>query len=537
MKFLFFIFFSLILIFVSSCNDTNLSGDLGQREVKTISVAVKGNPSSLNPFIAEEENTVEIRDMIFLSFCDWNDKWEIIPRLASISNDNLSDVYYFKNGYYFLNVDLSPEIRWSDGLYVYGGDAALACQLMAYPAVYSYANWWLGEISRLKSVEPYSFEIKTSLSDLSFIPYFKPLSFYSLGEKVFSNSKVFFKDPLKIAEFSNGPYKIDSAKVKSGKIQKVSLVYNDEFFKKTDINKIDVDYYKSFSSFKKFYSKYDFFPDINLQEAAVLEKDDRFNVFFTQGTDLYFLYFNMEGIFREKYLRDVIYRHIDRGAIAKELFGSTASFAKSYVHDRHNAFVPLFDYSYSKDEADKSLSDSLMSRDESGNILFMGVPLSINVVSDEKSRMVALKICEFLKKSGFNANLNVYPFIAFEYTKDLKRATDIYVSSMPSDVFINPAYLFSSKIAKPIGVYPEFSLSGWNNAENLDILYSFLHTADLEERRENLIEHQKLIYKEMPMIPLFFDVRICAASKKISNVLPRGFGSTMWNIDEWTLSD
>ena len=44
---------------------------------------------------------------------------------------------------------------------------------------------------------------------------------------------------------------------------------------------------------------------------------------------------------------------------------------------------------------------------------------------------------------------------------------------------------------------------------------------------------QKLVAREVPIIPLVYGLKVSACRKTIKNFKPRGFGNNTWNIESW----
>ena len=231
-----------------------------------------------------------------MSFFDWDENWKIFPRLAE--NTNEKDFFYKDSeGEYILNINISPNIRWSNGVFVNTGDVTFSCLAIAHPTIEKLNELWFSDMGKIESSSPYNFHLKLSRSDLSFITDFRPISFYALKDSMFSDSNSFFKNPTKIALVSNGPYKIDKCKLRNNTISNVKLIKNNEYESNTNIKEIDISYYSHISDkkFKNFYKKYDFLPSLTKNRADIIRKDDNYNVISCEGTKLFAIFFNMKG--------------------------------------------------------------------------------------------------------------------------------------------------------------------------------------------------------------------------------------------------
>lgn len=522
----------LISIFCSSCTTS-------ESKKNTITVAVEGKPYSLNPYIAKEQNSLEIRDLLFLSFFDWDENWNIFPRLAENANDK--DFFYKdSNGEYILNTKISPNIRWSNGVFVHTGDVTFSCIAIAHPTIEKLNELWFSDMGKIESSNPYSFNLKLSRSDLSFIQDFRPIPIYALKDSMFSDSNSFFKNPIKIALVSNASYKIDKVKLKNKHISNVKFIKNQEYESKTNIEEIDLDYYSNISDkkFEKFYKKYDFLPSLTKNRADIIRKDNNYNVLSCEGTKLFAVFFNMKGITSDVLVRNAIYKQIDRGKITETYLNEKGDFAKSFFNQKRKDFLPLFNYNYSSEEAINSIVEAGMSINN-GKIMVSNKQVSIKIATTKTSLKVAELVEQDLKKAGFDTTLNIYNSLSYYDITNLKEKPDIFVISIESNLFTEPGSIFSSNLGNIYSKKPYSNMyhSNWKDDYNTRLCINYINTADISQRKSISEEHQKIVFENLPAIPLFFDHKYCATNKKISGIKPRGYGSDMWNIDTWKVNN
>lgn len=526
----------LILIIVLSFLCTSCIEDtLPKHKIK---VAVEGKSYSLNPYIAKEQNSLEIRDLLFLSFFDWDENWNIFPRLA----DNIQENFFYKNlkDEYILNIVISPNVRWSDGIFVNTGDITFSCLAISHPTIENLNKSWFLDMGKVESSSPYSFSLKLSRADISFMQDFRPIPFYALKDYLFKDSKSFFKDPVKISLVSNGPYKILNYHLKNKAISSVKLIKNSEYSLDTNIDEIDINYYSNISDkkFEKYYKKYDFLPSLNKKRADIIRKDINYNVISCEGTQLFTIFFSMRGLTSDVLVRNAIYKQIDRKKIAQEYFGTRADIAESFLNKKRQDFLSLFNYEYSYDDSIISIVDAGMTI-KNGKIVLNDEQVKLNISTTKDLFHIARLIKDELDKAGFKTSLNIHKSLSYYDILELNEKTDIFVTSVESDLFTEPGSIFSCGMGNIYSKMPysNICLSNWRDELNTMLCLEYLRTADISERNIISEEHQRLVFENLPAIPLFFDLKYCAHTKRISGIKPRGFGSDMWNTETWKVNN
>ncbi len=526
----------LILIIVLSFLCTSCIEDALPKN--KINVAIEGKSYSLNPYIAKEQNSLEIRDLLFLSFFDWDENWNIYPRLA----DNIQENFFSGNleDEYTLNVDISPNVRWSDGVFVNTGDVIFSCLAISHPTIEKLNKSWFLDMGKVESLSPYSFSLKLSRADISFMQDFRPIPLYALKESLFKDSNSFFKDPITISLVSNGPYKISNYHLKNKAISNVKLIKNSEYSSDTNIDEIDIDYYSNISDkkFEKKYKKYDFLPSLTKKRADIIRKDINYNVISCEGTKLFAVFFSMRGLTSDILIRNAIYKQIDRKKIAEKYFDEKVDIAESFFNKKRQDFVSLFNNEYSYDDSIISIVDAGMLIKD-GKVILNDEQVKLNIATTNDSIQLARLIKEELNKKGFNTSLKTYKSLSYYDILELNETPDLFVISVESDLFTEPGSIFYCGIGNVYSKMPysNICLSNWKDELNTILCLEYMRTADISERNIISEEHQRLVFENLPAIPLFFDLKYCAYKKRISGIKPRGFGSDMWNTETWKVNN
>ena len=515
------ILFLTLLIFTAGCADNSdrIAPDTQGRNIK---IGMIGSPENLNPFIAQTQNTTEIRDILFRNLYDWDEKWEMVPQLAkTLPYYSDSSNQKLHSGNLSMKILLSPSKRWSNGVYISGGDFVFANQVAIYPTISQVNDWWLSKIHKLQSASEYELEFSIQTSDYSFIPYFKPLPKYAIENNFFNKTKLFMTNPSKMSAISCGPYTIKNVSMAQEKITNVKLVRNEEFTdKKPSIASLEFCYYskESFES-ALFAGGFDFVPHLTFEQAKLIEQGelkDKFNISYYENSWLHILYLNTENL-TDLNLRKAIFKSIDRKELSENFHSGKADVAMSYIHKKNPAFVPSF-----KDEKE-SLSD-LFSK--------AGYKKSENGIWAKKGNELVLKIAckdiplnkdilKNLEKQFENAGIKIERFK--ESADNKKIQPDLILDVNNTAPMLNPI----EKISGPKNI------SNWSNEKSKEIYSSYTSNIDPDTRKKLILSHQNLVAEELPCIPLFFDIAICASKNDIQNVAPRGFGSNMWNVEYW----
>lgn len=518
MKYL--ISFLLLLVFASGCSDNSdrIPVDTKGRDIK---IGITGSPENLNPFLSTSQGTVEIRDIVFRSLYDWDDKWNMVPQIAkklpSYSNENIQKS---SSGTLSMKIPLNSNQRWSNGVYLSGGDFIFANQIAVYPSIAEVNDWWTSKIQKLQSSSEYELEFTIKSSDYSFIPYFKPLPKYAIEDDFLKKTKQIMTNASKIASISCGPYTLKNVSIANEKITNVRLIRNEEFTVcRPNLASLEFCYYpkETFES-ALFAGVFDFVPKLTFDQAKLLgegEQREKFNIFYYENTWLHILYLNTSKI-SDLNLRKAIFKSIDRKALAGDFHSGKASPAMSYLHKKDPSFLPAF-----KDE--KENVEALLIK--------AGYQKTKNGIWSKNGKGLIFKIAY--------RDIPINKKIFKNLTKQFEQS-GIKVEKLEKNIDnkIQPDLVLDVAYAAPT-VNPIEKLSGpkniavWSNEEGKEIYKSYISNFDIAFRKELLKRHQLLTAKELPCIPLFFDIDICASKKDISNISPRGFGSNMWNVEYW----
>ncbi len=530
------IIFCLILLIAAGCEQSGKTPE--DTSGSSIKIGIMGSPKTLNPLIAQEQNAVEIRDILFRSIFDWDDKWNRFPQLAlRIPTTENGDIIKSAPGVLSMNFSISPDARWSDGLYVSGGDFVFASQVSSYPAIDSRNTWWTSGISKLQSPSEYRLEFSANMTDFAFVPNFKPLPHYAMEDGFSGKVGSYLFSPSRLANISCGPYMLKNVVMSKENISQVVLTRNPEYTKKRpDIYSMEFSYYPA-ESFEAalFSGSFDFVPRLTLEQAKILESNDKFNVHYYENTWLHVLFINMSTL-TDLNLRKALFSMLDRKSIAVSLYGDKASVAGNYVNKRDAAYLPVFEQppEMNVNSAEKYLQLAGYKRQPDNSWSKDGKPLTFKIAcrNDSINKAIFKNISGQLNKFGIKTEN-----VSFEKSRKTALWPDLVIDVVNTAPWADHLSAFYSASPKVSAAFPKRkpSWSLWKSAENDSIYLSYISTFDDNERRELLKKHQQLVSRELPVIPLFFDIESCAAKKGLENVLPRGFGSNMWNVENWTL--
>ena len=174
-----------------------------------------------------------------------------------------------------------------------------------------------------------------------------------------------------------------------------------------------------------------------------------------------------------------------------------------------------------------------------GKVILNDEQVKLNIATTNDSIQLARLIKEELNKKGFNTSLKTYKSLSYYDILELNETPDLFVISVESDLFTEPGSIFYCGIGNVYSKMPysNICLSNWKDELNTILCLEYMRTADISERNIISEEHQRLVFENLPAIPLFFDLKYCAYKKRISGIKPRGFGSDMWNTETWKVNN
>ncbi|MHC9539885.1 MAG: ABC transporter substrate-binding protein [Vulcanimicrobiota bacterium] len=517
-----------------------------QKQGEPLKVGLISPPKSLNPLTVKEQSAHEVIDILYRGLIDWNEKWVMIPQVAeSIPSVAKGTVKKRGRASLYTEFRIDETARWSNGVYVEANDFLFFYQLAMFPGIQDLTYDWVRLIDRMGSSGEDKMEVSFRTLDIGSLSYLKPLPRAQLEESIYKNARLYFAEPIKLREVVNGPYEIKDGKVKNERLMSLTLVKNTEFFKKKpSIPGFNFKFFLTREALQSdmFAGNFDVMPSITFEEGLNLEKNSAFNVFFTPGSPLDALYFNVESpLLSDIKVRKALLHALNREDIVARIYEKKGHAAASWLPEQHPAFKPSFgDMDYNEKTSIELLKEAGWMKSEGGwKKGDETLTLSLYYIDDQQYETVAKALKEYWERIGVTVKEEKVLPQDF-HSKLIEKAgkkeyPSVVIATVDVPPWVNMVTLFGEQsipASKGGGLIQNFSR--WSSERNRDLCTKFSHEIDIDRKNQLLAEHQALLAEELPLMPLYFRLKVCAVRKGIQNVAPRGFGSMMWNVEHWT---
>jgi len=517
-----------------------------EKQGEPLKVGLISPPGSLNPLTAKEQSANEVIDILYRGIVDWNEKWMMIPQTAE-SIPSVAKGTVKKRGRASLQTEfrIDETARWSNGVYVEANDFLFFYQLAMFPGIQDLTYDWVRLIDRMGSSGEDELEISFRTFDIGSLAYLKPLPRAQLEESIYKNARLYFSMPIRLKEVVNGPYEIKDGKVKNEKLISLTLVKNAEYYKKKpSIPGFSFKFFQTRDALQSdmYAGNFDVMPSITFEEGLNLEKNSAFNVYFTSGSPLDAFFFDVKSpLLSDIRVRKALLHAVNREDIVARIYDGKAKAAASWVPLQHPAFRPsLGAMDYNEKTSILLLKEAGWVKGESGwKKGDETLALSVFYIDDQQYDKVAKALKEYWERIGVIIKEEKVPPQAFHSKLTEKAEKKDYPSVVIATVdvppWVNMVSLFgdhSIPTSKGGGFVQNFSR--WSSDRNRELCTRFSQEIDTERKNQLLAEHQALVAEELPLMPLYFRLKICAVRKGIRNVAPRGFGTVMWNVEHWT---
>jgi peptide/nickel transport system substrate-binding protein len=196
---------ALILVFASLAYGGSRIKAHGKLDSRTLILAVKSDPISLNPVLASDGVSMYVNSFIFNTLVRYDEKMEIVPDLArswEVLDGGRRVVFHLRKG-----------VKWHDGTEMTAGDCAFTMEKTLDPAT----NTFNGSLFKVdgkniifRAVDPYTLEARLPAP---FAPFFNNLTLVGivprhLLQREDINWAAFNRSPV-----GTGPFRLSSWKV------------------------------------------------------------------------------------------------------------------------------------------------------------------------------------------------------------------------------------------------------------------------------------------------------------------------------------
>lgn len=485
------ILFSLILI--SSLNSQD-----------TIIESFRSFPVTLNPLLATDEVSASIADKVFSGLFTLDKNGKIVPDLVEEWREEENSIF----------IKLKDKILWHDGKRLSTDDIIFTFNLMRDP---SFEYPYTADIEFIKEIKKIDSRKARIILRKRFAPYLLYLTFKILPSHM--------KDKCKRQDASlpgTGPFKFEDIKFNQylilkryenyfnglPKIKFYKLVVNPDplinplklLKEEIHLGEIEHEIYKSLIKDKNFNSKV--------------------KLFFFKKNSYTYLVFNLRNSLLSKEVRKAISFSVPREKIVDSLLSGAGEVVNSHIILKPWR-VDASEYNFKPEISEKIIKELGWNRGKKGIFEKNGRALKFVLVTNGESilrRYCASVIKDELEKIGIDIEIRLLEYLSFRSA--LKNGDfDLAISGYLMDLDPNVWDLFSSK-----GV---LNYANFSNSHIDSLLIKGKETMDFNKRFFIYKEVQKILWDEIPILPLFTPYYIMGVSKKIEiTEKPEIVGST-----------
>jgi len=476
----------LCAVLLSGCTSSSSA------EPGAVTVALDQNPDSLDPRVGQNAASQHLAALIFSSLVRKNEKYQIVPDLASEWEmpDPRTYVFYLRH-----------DVRFHDGT-----------QLTSRDVQYTFRSLLDGTVSTIKAGHPYNlidsveapdpYTVVFKLKDV-YAPFLWNVAVGVIGVIPEGSGKDFSRHLI-----GSGPFKL----VRYIQDQEIVLERNDSYFgKRAEVPILRFRIIPEEVVVALELRKGSL--DIALQVLApdmveVLKHDPNLKVVEAPGTNYQYMAFNLnDPIFRDLRVRQAFAYGIDREQIIKYLWRGLARPAVGLLPPNNWAYNrDVRTYSY-----DPQRARSLLREAGYEHLTFT---YRLNNDNDTARQMASI-FQQQLREIGVTMLIQGNEFATF-FADVMKGNFQVYSlrwlgANNDPDVF---NYVFHSKSTPPNGA----NRGHYSNPKVDQLIELARRELDLEKRQAAYHEIQHIVAEDLPYVSLFYMDNVCVYNKRIEGI-------------------
>lgn len=471
---------------------------------ETLIESFRSFPVTLNPLLATDEVSISIADKLFSGLLTLDRNGNVIPELVEEWKEERDSIF----------IKLKDGVLWHDGKSLSTDDLVFTINLMKDP---SFEYPYISDIEFIKEILKIDSKRARIIFSRKFAPYLLYLTFKILPSHMKDNCRkpdsiIPGTGPYKFKEIKHNQYLILQRFEKYFKglpqIKFYKLVVNPDplmnpfklLKEEIHLGEIEHEVYRSLAKDKKFNSKIDLIP--------------------YKKNSYTYLAFNLRNSLLNKEMRKAIAYSVPREKIVKNLLSGAGEVVNSHIIIKP-WMVDCSSYKFNPEISKKIIRGLGWKVGKNGFFEKDKRTLKFTLVTNGESilrRYCAEIIKEELEKIGIEIEIRLLEYLSFRSA--LKNGNfDLAISGYLMDLDPNVWDLFGSK-----GVlnYAKFS-----NPYMDSLLIKGREMLDTEKRFSIYREVQKILWDELPILPLFTPYYIMGASRKLNiTEKPEIVGST-----------
>jgi peptide/nickel transport system substrate-binding protein len=283
--------------------------------------------------------------------------------------------------------------------------------------------------------------------------------------------------------------------------------------------------------------------NMSLEQLGEIERRSagRARTHYVEGLTWEHVDFNMDNEWlKDKRVRQAIAHGVDREAMVRTLFQGRQPVSHTYFAPKHFAYnTNVKKYNYDPARARQLLaeagftagSDGIL-RDASGKRFEMSImTTSGNAVREQVQQIMK----EQLRQVGIDLRIDNRPASVLFGQVTTQRTYPHMVmyawTSAPTTHF--RTIWHSKEIPTAANNWVGQNTPGYKNAEVDRLLEQADEELDEAKRAALLKRVQELWAEDLPSLPLYFRLQLDVSRPQLTNFKPRGFGSRVWNAEQW----
>ncbi|MGA2888350.1 MAG: ABC transporter substrate-binding protein [Terracidiphilus sp.] len=473
------------------------------RDPRTVVFLIESSPTSLDPRVGTDAQSEHIDELLFDGLVARDASFHFTPALAESweQPEPLTLVFHLRSG-----------VQFHDGRTLTARDVAwtvnsIRTSQVISPKAASYASVETIEVRDARTVV---FHLKHADNFL-----LTNLSTGAFGIVPDGSGREFWRHPIGTGPFRFVSQQIDQDVVidrnpmswtATPKIQKVRFrVVPDAITESLELEKGSGDVAVN---------------SLPMDSLAVLATRPNLQIEDSPGTQIQYIGFNLrDPLLKDVRVRQAIACTIDRKLIIQTLMQGHAQPAESLLPKSHWAFTDdVAHYDFNPARAANLLDEAGRKPDTNG----VRFHLTMKTSTDEGARLVAAVLQQQLAQVGIVLDLRSYEFATFY--SDVSRGAFQMASlrwiggNEQPDIF---TYAYATTSFSPQGA----NRGHYSNPRLDQLLAGATQSADTTQRRDDYIEAQQILARDLPAINLWYRDTVVVHNRRLTHVVPTPSGS------------
>lgn len=474
-----------------------------QRDPQTVVFLIESSPTNLDPRVGTDGQSEHIDELMFDGLVARDAAFHFTPALAESweLRDPLTLVFH-----------LRPGVRFTDDRAMTARDVVWTINSMRDGTVISPKKATYAAVDRLESTDSQTVVLHLKHPDNFLL---SNLATGAIGIVPEGSGKEFWRNPI-----GTGPFRFVSQQIDQNvviernplswralpKIARVQFsVVPDAITESLELEKGSADVATLNS--------------LPMDALPVLQQQPTLQVEDTPGTQIQYLSFNVtDPLLKDVRVRQAISCAIDRNLIIQTLLGGHARPAVSLLPQSHWAWIgDVAKFNYDPARAARLLDEA--GRPPGAN----GVRFHLTLKSSnlEDSRLLSAVLQQQLAKVGIAVDIRTYEFATF-YADVTRGAFQMYSlrwigGNEQPEIF---TYAFATKSFSPKGA----NRAHYSNPRLDALLDDAAVVVDQGKRREDYVEAQQILARDLPAINLWYRDTMIVHNKRLTDVVPDSSG-------------